>query len=353
MPSKEPKDLTVFCINPLKGQMKKINLRWKTILMGLLLVILGVGFGVGGILWYNSRIKYELGNMFIHLQDTKSELASLEIKKKEQEQKLEELSKKADQVIQEMNQLRELDQKVRSLLEKDLQSQLKKFGIDLGFSAASNELYVPVQMFLNPNLDSFPFGMGGPNYMSFSGVPVSAPSLRSTIDPEFYNKAKSIEDNLSWLRAEMMVREKSFNEIIQVVEKKDKLITMVPMRWPTWGRVSSSYGWRKDPFTGRKAWHTGVDIAAPAGRNIVATAAGKVIFAGWNGNYGRCVIIRHQFGYETVYGHLSKIQVENGEEVKKETIIGKVGSSGRSTGPHLHYEVRKYGNVINPWPYLP
>jgi murein DD-endopeptidase MepM/ murein hydrolase activator NlpD len=252
-----------------------------------------------------------------------------------------------------MNQLRELDQKVRSLLEKDLQSQLKKFGIDLGFSAASNELYVPVQMFLNPNLDSFPFGMGGPNYMSFSGVPVSAPSLRSTIDPEFYNKAKSIEDNLSWLRAEMMVREKSFNEIIQVVEKKDKLITMVPMRWPTWGRVSSSYGWRKDPFTGRKAWHTGVDIAAPAGRNIVATAAGKVIFAGWNGNYGRCVIIRHQFGYETVYGHLSKIQVENGEEVKKETIIGKVGSSGRSTGPHLHYEVRKYGNVINPWPYLP
>lgn len=220
MPSKEPKDLTVFWINPLKGQMKKINLRWKTILMGLLLVILGVGFGVGGILWYNSRIKYELGNMFIHLQDTKSELASLEIKKKEQEQKLEELSKKADQVIQEMNQLRELDQKVRSLLEKDLQSQLKKFGIDLGFSAASNELYVPVQMFLNPNLDSFPFGMGGPNYMSFSGVPVSAPSLRSTIDPEFYNKAKSIEDNLSWLRAEMMVREKSFNEIIQVVEKK-------------------------------------------------------------------------------------------------------------------------------------
>ena len=118
------------------------------------------------------------------------------------------------------------------------------------------------------------------------------------------------------------------------------------------GRVQS-YCWRKDPFTGRKAWHTGVDIAAPAGRNIVATAAGKVIFAGWNGNYGRCVIIRHQFGYETVYGHLSKIQVENGEEVKKETIIGKVGSSGRSTGPHLHYEVRKYGNVINPWPYLP
>jgi len=134
MPSKEPKDLTVFWINPLKGQMKKVNIRWRTLLLGLLLVILGIGAGIGGVLWYNSKIKCELGSMVTHLQDTKNELAALEIKKKEQELRLEELAKKADEVIQEMNQLRELDQKVRDLLEKDLRSQLKKYGIDLGFS---------------------------------------------------------------------------------------------------------------------------------------------------------------------------------------------------------------------------
>jgi len=350
---KEPKNFTVFWINPLKGHLKKVHIQWKTIFLGTLLVILGIGFGIGGIFWYQNRIKSELGVTLANLHDARTELISLETKKKEQEQKLEDLAKKADQVIQEMNQLRELDQKVRTLLEKDLQSQLKKYGIDLGFSASSNELYMPVQMFIGSNLDSYPFGVGGPNFMAFSGGPVSAPSLRSVMDPEFYNKAKSINDNLSWLRAEMMVRKKSFNEIIQVAQKKDKLITMVPMRWPTWGRVTSSYGWRKDPFTGRKAWHTGVDIAAPAGRSVVATASGKVIYTGWNGNYGRCVIIRHQFGYETVFGHLSKINVNNGDEVKKENVIGKVGTTGRSTGPHLHYEVRKYGNVINPWPYLP
>jgi len=133
MPSKEPKDLTVFWINPLKGQMKKVNIRWRTLLLGLLLVILGIGAGIGGVLWYNSKIKCELGSMVTHLQDTKNELAALEIKKKEQELRLEELAKKADEVIQEMNQLRELDQKVRDLLEKDLRSQLKNMELILVF----------------------------------------------------------------------------------------------------------------------------------------------------------------------------------------------------------------------------
>ncbi len=353
MLSKEQKNLTIFWINPLKGQLKKAHIRWQTVLLGMLLVILGISFGMGGIIWYQTKIKNDLWITLSQLEDTRQELSSLETKKKEQEQKLEELSQKADQVIQEMNALRELDQKVRNLLEKNLQSQLKKYGIDIGFSASSNELYMPVQMFARSDFDTYPFGVGGPIFASFNGGPLAAPSLRPVIDPQFYNKAKCINDNLSWLRAEMMVREKSFKEIIQVAETKDKLITMIPLRWPTWGRVVSSYGWRKDPFTGRRAWHTGVDIAAPSGRSVVATASGKVVFAGWNGNYGRCVIIKHQFGYETVYGHLAKIHVKDGDQVKKESVIGQVGSTGRSTGPHLHYEVRKYGNVTNPWQYLP
>ncbi len=155
------------------------------------------------------------------------------------------------------------------------------------------------------------------------------------------------------MRTETLARKKSLEEVVEVAQQRDRLLYVVPMRWPTWGRVSSNYGWRNDPFTGRRAWHAGVDIAAPTGRSVVATAEGKVIFTGWNGNYGKCVIVRHQFGYETVYGHLSKILVNTGDAVKKEQIIGQVGSTGRSTGPHLHYEVRRYSEVINPWPHLP
>ncbi len=117
---------------------------------------------------------------------------------------------------------------------------------------------------------------------------------------------------------------------------------------PLRGRFTSGFGLRRDPFTGRLAFHTGIDIARPWGTPVKAAKSGVVVFAGWKGGYGRCIIIRHSLGYTTRYGHLSRIYVRVGQRVKTGQVIGAVGSTGRSTGPHLHFEVRRYGRPLNP-----
>ncbi|HOQ67123.1 MAG TPA: peptidoglycan DD-metalloendopeptidase family protein [Candidatus Atribacteria bacterium] len=349
---KEDRQFTIFWIHPTKGQLKRFHLSWSALLLGALVLVVGVGLGVGGVLWYQSRIKKELCLTMEKMEEAQRNAAVLEAQKKEQEEKLQQLAQETEAVIKELETLRELDEKVRGVLEKDLQSRFQKLGIDLSLSSVSVPSYIPLDRFLGEPY--VPLGMGGPERLSsFSLVRDSPPPASSDQDLGFGRQAKALEDNLSWMRAETLARKKSLEEVVEVAQQRDRLLYVVPMRWPTWGRVSSNYGWRNDPFTGRRAWHTGVDVAAPTGRNVVATAEGKVVFTGWNGNYGRCVIVRHQFGYETVYGHLSKILVNTGEVVKKEQIIGQVGSTGRSTGPHLHYEVRRYGSVINPWPHLP
>lgn len=126
------------------------------------------------------------------------------------------------------------------------------------------------------------------------------------------------------------------------------------LQWPTpnYYRVTSIYGWRIHPINKNKSFHTGVDIAAPYGTNLVASANGKVIFAGYQGAYGNTIIIDHGGGLSTMYAHQSKFLVKVGDTVKINQPIGKIGTSGWSTGPHVHYEVRINGEHVNPMPYL-
>ncbi|MCK4679739.1 peptidoglycan DD-metalloendopeptidase family protein [bacterium] len=118
--------------------------------------------------------------------------------------------------------------------------------------------------------------------------------------------------------------------------------------WPVHGRISSRYGMRLHPVYRRRMMHTGLDIAAPHGTSIRAALQGRVIFVGWKGGYGKTVIIEHPNGYETLYGHCSTILVKRGQIVKKGERVAKVGSTGVSTGPHVHFEVKKAGKRTNP-----
>ena len=120
--------------------------------------------------------------------------------------------------------------------------------------------------------------------------------------------------------------------------------------WPTRGRLTSPFGWRI--LRGRKEYHTGIDIANRTGTPIYAAASGVVSFAGWIRGYGRVIIISHSYGYKTVYGHCLRLYVKSGQYVKRGQYIAKMGSTGYSTGSHLHFEIRRYGKPQNPLNYL-
>lgn len=118
------------------------------------------------------------------------------------------------------------------------------------------------------------------------------------------------------------------------------------------GVLTSPFGMRKDPFTGQPAFHKGIDIAAARGTDIQAFEGGEVTFAGWRGGYGNLVVLRHPNGLETRYGHAAALNVKAGDTVRAGQVIAEVGSTGRSTGNHLHFEVRVGGEAVNPLPYL-
>jgi murein DD-endopeptidase MepM/ murein hydrolase activator NlpD len=135
----------------------------------------------------------------------------------------------------------------------------------------------------------------------------------------------------------------------KVQENQKALVAATPYIWPLFDSwLSSSYGRRADPITGEAEDHTGLDLSADRGTPVHATADGTVESAAYNGGYGNSIVLEHGFGIETRFGHLSAYAVSVGQKVKRGQVIGYVGSSGRTTGPHLHYEILINGSPINP-----
>jgi murein DD-endopeptidase MepM/ murein hydrolase activator NlpD len=130
-------------------------------------------------------------------------------------------------------------------------------------------------------------------------------------------------------------------------------VAFTPMGYPRLSSITSAFGYRSDPFDTENAeYHPGIDFKGAKGDPVHVTADGKVVFTGWKGGYGNCIIVQHKNDFQTLYGHLSHINVNEGQAVNTGDVIGKVGSTGRSTGTHLHYEVRKGGKPINPVKFL-
>ncbi|MFX0560907.1 peptidoglycan DD-metalloendopeptidase family protein [Tepidibacillus infernus] len=144
-----------------------------------------------------------------------------------------------------------------------------------------------------------------------------------------------------------------YKQAIAEMERTNNKLKQLPTAWPaSTNTITSRFGIRKDPFTNVSSFHTGIDLAGPTGNPVYAGADGKVILAEYYGGYGKTIIIRHSNTYKTLYGHLSEIKVKQGDSVKKGEIIGLIGNTGRSSGPHLHYEVFKNGKPIDPYPYM-
>ncbi len=145
---------------------------------------------------------------------------------------------------------------------------------------------------------------------------------------------------------------KNLDTLIEDVEKKLAYLEAKPNLTPAPGRVASTFGYRRDPFGRGREFHSGIDIANNSGVKIKAAGGGIVTYAGYNGGYGNFIIIKHGYGYESLYAHNRKLLVKRGDQVSKGDIIAEMGSTGRSTGPHLHFEVHFQGRAVNPYTVL-
>ena len=164
--------------------------------------------------------------------------------------------------------------------------------------------------------------------------------------------ANQPENTFGVLRGVLNVIDAQISSVRSAVERRQLLANATPSIWPTTGWLTSDFGGRLDPFTGGRDYHAGLDISADKGKPVRATADGTIGEAGWSGNYGNMVLVSHRFGLSTRYGHLSYVTVARGQTVRRGDLIGYVGSTGRSTSPHLHYEVLLNGQAINPLRFL-
>ena len=166
-------------------------------------------------------------------------------------------------------------------------------------------------------------------------------------------KIKEIKAGLDWLGEQSKLESKILEELSAVAEKKAVQWASTPSIWPVKGSITSRFGPRVSPFTGKKALHAGLDIGARKGTEIRSPASGKVVVAAYDGRMGKFIRIDHGYGMETTYGHLSKIHVKYGDRVHRGDLIGLVGSTGKfSTGPHLHYQVAVNDKVVDPIHYI-
>lgn len=157
---------------------------------------------------------------------------------------------------------------------------------------------------------------------------------------------------MDFLDRQLYIQSQSFDEVVNLFKQNDDMLKCIPAIQPVSNKdlkkTASGYGMRIDPIYKTSKFHEGMDFSASTGTPIYATGNGTVTKAGWQSGYGRVVVINHGYGYETLYAHMNKIDVRKGQKVVRGEVIGEVGNTGKSTGPHLHYEVHVKGRVVNP-----
>ena len=257
------------------------------------------------------------GKKYIQLMDEQVEVAELKRESKINKIQVDKLGQQVKEFSTEMSRLERFANKLRVIT-------------DLGDASAQEEK---------------DWGVGGP-------YGLSAQSFANSIEREAKSMVERLSGNLDELDQQAKAQVVSLQQLDEFFMNQKSFLSSTPSIWPTRGWVTSGFGLRKSPFTGRKEKHKGWDIGARLGSSIRATADGVVIVSGRESGYGKMLEINHGYGVSTRYGHNSKNLVKVGDRVKRGDLIALVGSTGRSTGPHLHYEVLLSGVSVNPKNYI-
>lgn len=285
-----------------QGSCKKFQLRGWFIMF---LFFLTVSMAAGNVILWNkyaehSRVEQGLNIAEKTVQEQKTQLLSL--------------SQKITSLQSNLNRIRDFDSKLRVMINLDQD----------GSQAAAPK--------------------GGPANENFSKgyLPLYRQELL----------ARKMHEFLRQLNVEARLEEVRQQEIMHTLRSNQNILEATPSIWPTSGWVTSGFAWRTSPFTGKREFHKGLDISAPRGTPVYAPARGSVTFAGRDGSYGLSIRLKHNASLSTRFAHLNRIAIKSGQEVTRGELIGYVGNTGRSTGPHLHYEVRLNGVPVNPKRYI-
>ncbi|MEK6693507.1 MAG: M23 family metallopeptidase [Nitrospirota bacterium] len=184
------------------------------------------------------------------------------------------------------------------------------------------------------------------------GSPDIGNYIKDTISAKQTGILNQMHEELTILRDEASGREAGLQRLIEFFEGYRTRKSSSPSLWPLKGNITSNFGYRESPFNGNKEFHSGIDISCSGGTNISAPADGMVSYTGYSEGLGRFIELDHGYGIKTLYGHLSKTVAPSGQKVLRGQVIGHCGSTGNTTGPHLHYEVRLHGAPINPFKFI-
>ncbi len=299
------KDKYTFIFIPdVTGEFKRISVS-KIVVKGILLVGLVSIFGFG-----------YFSNYILDKSQGLEELKSLQGVSSTHKKEFQKFTQKLKQLEAQLIRLEQFDKKLRVITALESQPEKDK-----------------------------DFGSGGPEkdtMVNFSSA--SRQYTQSLID--------SLNQEVDLMNERAENQEISFFELDEFFKEQSSLLSHTPSIWPARGWVTSAFGYRKSPFTGLREMHEGLDVATQMNSPILAPANGVVIRVGYHGGYGKMVEVDHGYGVVTRYGHCSKSLVEVGQRVKRGEKVALVGNTGRSTGPHLHYEVLLNGVPVNPYRYI-
>ena len=297
------KKFTVLLVPDGGGGTKQFSLP-RAVFFWLLICVIGGGFSFGWV-FHN----------YLQLRAKMPQLARLEKETAFQKKQFVHLAERITKMTDRVNELEAVDHRLRTMVNMET-------GEDEG---PSN-------------------GVGGPD-----------PILRDphqAAEKSFRTLVRKMHGSLDNLNNEIVFGKKEKAELEKFLDEQKTLLASTPSIWPTKGWLSSGFGYRKSPFTGQREFHKGIDISTRLKAPIIAPANGIVRFVGWDHGYGKSIILSHGHGLETRYAHLQKPLVKKGQYVKRGDTIALVGNTGRSTGPHLHYEVHVNGMAVNPLRYI-
>jgi len=294
--------LTVLIVPSVGRTMRKVRLRGWFISFAALLA---VGLVLGGIYF---------GQDYIRIKQALPDVARLEKENHQQQAQILAFAEKISRLKAEMEKLAQFNKKLKGVL-----------------NVASQD-------------SSQFFGQGGSES--------EMTKAKAALDQHRQEMIRQMHDDLNRLSQEASLTEQIQQELHAFLESRKSILAATPSIWPARGWVTSSFGYRRSPFTGKKEFHKGMDIANRSGTPIVAPANGIVAKVGRENGYGRVVVLHHGYGLATRYAHLHKTLVKPGQHVKRGQKLALMGNSGRSTGSHLHYEVWLNGLPVNPSRYL-